>query len=121
MGGSLLYLPTNNAAFYNGQTYRNFLRALPSKLACDVLIWAFVRWVSLESNYNNKNMVCVDLDEGSFINTPEGDDDKNMVLGDDKGELLHDMEDETIVWYGCKMKFYAFRDIVAGEEIRASY
>ena len=46
--GSLLYISTNNAAFFTGQAYRNFLRALPPKLACDVLIWAFVRWVSLD-------------------------------------------------------------------------
>ena len=128
---SLLYLSTNNAAFYNGQTFRNFLKALPTKLACDVQIWAFVRWVSLETNFNGKHMICVDLDEGSFVNSADENVamQYNMALGNNDGKLYIDMDTDTVenaeeqreLWYGCKMKFYASRDIVAGEEIRASY
>lgn len=121
--GSLLYISTNNGAFLNGQTYRNFLKALPRNLACDVMIWAFVRWVSLESEYNDAHMVCVDLDEGSFINAADSSKLYNMALGNDAGKLLDDMdeEEELELWYGCKMKFYAYKDIKAGEEIQASY
>lgn len=121
--GSLVYISTNNAAFYNGQTFRNFIRDLPPKLACDVHIWAFVRWVSLESGDNDKHMACVDLDEGSFINSSDGEPNRNLALGDDEGELIYEKseEDGMSLWYGCKMKFYATRDIVAGEEIRADY
>ena len=122
--GSLLYLSTNNGAFYEGQTFRNFLKALPSNLACDILIWAFVRWVSLESWVNDKHMVCVDLDEGSFINSAnDRDDDYNMALGNDEGKFYFDCTDEEKewLWEGCKMKFFASRDIKAGEEIRADY
>eukprot|EP00536_Pseudo-nitzschia_multiseries_P017395 jgi/Psemu1/224841/e_gw1.1530.7.1 len=121
--GSLLYLSTNNAAFFNGQTYRNFLKALPAKLACDVSIWAFVRWVSLESAYNDHHMVCVDLDEGSFINSADRDDDYNMALGNDEGVFYQDgtEEQQEELWFGCKMKFWASRDIRVGEEIRADY
>ena len=125
--GSLLYLSTNTAVFYNGQTYRNFLKALPKKLACDVQIWAYVRWVSLETAENYKHMICVDLDEGSFVNS--ADVVENMSLGNDDGKLFSDMDDDTDeneaekqeLWYGCKMKFYASRDIAAGEEILADY
>jgi len=121
--GSLLYLSTNNAAFHHGQMYRNFLRALPDKLACDVQIWAFVRWVSLESEENEKHMVCVDLDEGSFVNSADETDDYNMALGTDDGVFYSDgnEEQQQSLWYGCKMKFFAYRDIRAGEEIRAAY
>jgi hypothetical protein len=123
--GSLLYISTNNAAFHNGQTFRNFLKALPAKLACDVQIWAFVRWVSLETAHNAKHMVCVDLDEGSFVNSADVVKDYNMALGNDDGKMYLDMdeneEEQQELWYGCKMKFYASRDIAAGEEIRAYY
>jgi hypothetical protein len=121
--GSLLYVSTNNAAFFNGQTYRNFINALPPKLACDVTIWAFVRWVSLETEENDVHMVCVDLDEGSFVNSSDDDSQYNMALGNDKGTLYQEAaeEEERELWYGCKMKFWASRDIKAGEEIRASY
>mmetsp|Transcript_18401 Transcript_18401/g.51310 ORF Transcript_18401/g.51310 Transcript_18401/m.51310 type:complete len:319 (-) Transcript_18401:469-1425(-) len=120
---ALLYISTNNGAFYNGQTYRNFLRALPANLACDVSIWAFVRWVSLDTEWNYKHMVCVDLDEGSFVNSANSDDDYNMALGNDEGTFYWDgtEEEQQQLWFGCKMKFWASRDIRAGEEIRAEY
>ena len=121
--GSLLYLSTNNGAFFHGKNYRNFLKALPSKLACDVQIWAFVRWVSLETEFNDKHMACVDLDEGSFVNTAEDMETYNMALGNDEGVMYGEgtEEEEEELWYGCKMKFYAYRDIKAGGEILASY
>jgi len=121
--GSLLYTSANNGAFLNGQTYRNFLKALPSPLACDVMIWAFVRWVSLESEENDAHMACVDLDEGSFVNSASEEEQFNMALGNDEGKLYADCteEEQWELWPGCKMKFYAARDIKAGEEIRASY
>eukprot|EP00534_Pseudo-nitzschia_fraudulenta_P004561 CAMPEP_0201118870 /NCGR_PEP_ID=MMETSP0850-20130426/3065_1 /ASSEMBLY_ACC=CAM_ASM_000622 /TAXON_ID=183588 /ORGANISM="Pseudo-nitzschia fraudulenta, Strain WWA7" /LENGTH=344 /DNA_ID=CAMNT_0047384339 /DNA_START=328 /DNA_END=1362 /DNA_ORIENTATION=+ len=121
--GRLLYISTNNGAFYEGQVFRNFLRALPPKLACDVMIWSFVRWVSLETETNEKHMVCVDLDEGSFVNSADVTDEYNMALGNNEGTLYHDGTDEEKeqLWWGCKMKFYASRDIEAGEEIRAEY
>lgn len=121
--GSLLYISTNNAAFHNGQTYRNFIKALPTKLACDVMIWAFVRWVSLETEHDDKHMVCVDLDEGSFVNSADSTDSFNMALGNDSGALYGDLspDDQSDLWHGCKMKFYAAREIKAGEEILAAY
>lgn len=121
--GSLLYLSTNNAAFHSGQLFRNFLKALPSTLACDVLIWSFVRWVSLETDFNGKHMVCTDLDEGSFVNSANVDGEYNFALGNDQGVLYMDAteDEQRELWYGCKMKFWASRDIKAGEEIRAAY
>lgn len=106
--GDLMYVSTNNAQFHTAQEYRAFLRSLPVDLACDILIWAFPRVVSAERK--DEFIACVDLDEGSFVNsanrrTPEC----NMELGTETG------------LYGCDLKFYARRDIREGEEIRADY
>mmetsp|Transcript_15519 Transcript_15519/g.39084 ORF Transcript_15519/g.39084 Transcript_15519/m.39084 type:complete len:351 (-) Transcript_15519:168-1220(-) len=121
--GSLLYTSENNAAFMNGQTFRNYLKALPRELACDVMIWSFVRWVDMESEFNDKHMACVDLDEGSFVNTVNDESDYNMALGDDDGNFYNSLpqEQQWDLWPGCKMKFYAAQGIKAGEEILAEY
>jgi len=121
--GSLLYVSANTGIFYNGPTFRTFIRALPTNMACDVMIWSYVRWVSLESDYNDAHMVCVDLDEGSFVNSVETEGAQNMALGNDEGKLYIDcdFEEQRLLWPGCKMKFFASRDILAGEAIEASY
>ena len=134
--GALLYVSTNTATFYEGQTFRNFLHALPRKLACDVMIWSYVRLVSAESYQHDgigQHMVCTDLDEGSFVNTADSMDDYNMALGNADGtvisgtahyqQLMVETQNKVAetLWYGCDMKFYALRDIPEGEELRAEY
>jgi len=117
--GDLIYVSTNNAQFHTADQYRNFLRKLPIDLACDVIIWAFSRMKSAEKE--DEYIACVDLDEGSFVNSaPYRFHQCNMELGTETG-LLEEGEDETTTWYGCDMKFYAKRDIAANEEIRADY
>ena len=116
--GDLIYISTNNAQFHAAQDYRNYLRSLPVALACDVLIWAFSRMLSAETELH---IACVDLDEGSFINTaPVSSLECNMELGTETG-LLKEGDDETSTHYGCDLKFYAKRDIQENEEIRADY
>jgi hypothetical protein len=117
--GDLIYISTNNAQFQTAQEYRNFLKRLPEDLACDVLIWAFSRMVSAEKE--EEFIACVDLDEGSFVNSAHySQTECNMELGTKDG-LLKEDEDETVTWYGCDLKFYAMRNIKADEEIRADY
>ena len=117
--GDLIYESTNNAQFQTGEEYRTFLSKLPTDLACDVIIWAFSRMVSAEKE--DEFIACVDLDEGSFVNSsPAWHRQCNMELGTETG-LLKEGDDETKTWYGCNMKFYAKRDIAANEEIRAYY
>jgi len=117
--GDLIYVSTNNAKFQTADEYRNFLRKLPADLACDVIIWAFSRMVSPEKE--DEFIACVDLDEGSFINSAHYHlRECNMEIGSETG-LLKEGDDETTTWYGCDMKFYAKRDIAANEEIRADY
>lgn len=115
--GQLIWKAVNTAEFTKAQDYRDFLRKLPQNLACDVLIWAYVRMISRKQQRTFK--VCADLDEGSFVNHSNHPQMANMELG--IGRLLRDDEDEEITWYGCDLEFYANRDIAAGEEIRANY
>lgn len=118
--GDLIYVSTNNAQFHTAQEYRNFLRGLPVDLACDVIIWAFSRMVSEEKE--DEFIACVDLDEGSFVNTAHHSSPRcNMELGTEHGLLKEGEDNDKLTWYGCDMKFYASRDIAANEEIRADY
>jgi len=141
--GSLLYISKNTATFYQGQTFRNFLHALPNQLACDVMIWSYARLVSYDTYYDDQPyMICTDLDEGSFVNSANDKEDLNVALGNEQGVLLvsnyddYDTDNENEndnaneasppeeqekLWYGCEMKFYASRDIRQGEEIRVDY
>lgn len=121
--GDLVYISTNNAQFRREEEYLTFLRKLPKDYACDVLIWAFSRMVSAEKMEEGKDgyMACVDLDEGSFINSAKWHSPEcNMELGTENG-LLEEGDDERVTWYGCNLRFYANRDIAANEEIRADY
>jgi hypothetical protein len=118
--GSLIWQSDNTAIFEDPQDYRNFIRKLPQPLACDVLIWAYSRMISEERD--DEFYACVDLDEGSFINSG-GPSKRNMALGLDDGPMPHDVgeEVEKQSWYGCKLKFYALKDIPPGAEIMADY
>lgn len=120
--GDLVYISTNNAQFRTAQEYRNFLQGLPRDLACDVIIWAFCRMLSEERE--DEFLVCVDLDEGSFVNSAPRRRfpfKVNIELGTGYGLLEKGVDDERVTWYGCDLKFYANRNIHANEEIRADY
>jgi hypothetical protein len=121
--GALVWNAKNTAMFHDAQDYRDFLRALPKQLACDVIVWAYVRMVSPpaeEDDYDTAEyMACVDLDEGSFINHALRRPKLNLAVGTD--HLLRPDEDKRLAWYGCDNKFYASRDIIAGEELRFNY
>ena len=66
-------------------------------------------------------IACVDLDEGSFVNSAHHSKlECNMELGTKDG-LLKEDDDEKVTWYGCDLRFFAIRDIKADEEIRADY
>lgn len=122
--GSLIWQSDNTAIFDEPQDYRNFIRALPRELSCDVLIWAYSRMIS--EDRDDEFYVCVDLDEGSFINSVfDRPSLLNMAVGLDDGPMPDGADtDEGIQklsWYGCKLKFYATKDIQVGEQIMADY
>lgn len=107
--GTLVWTTKNTARFSSGKDYRTFLKALPSYLACDVLHWAYTRY-----DTHRRPLVCVDLCEGSFVNS--GDDPEEINIGFLPGE-----HERNSRWSGCDMQFYALRDIQIGEEMRGDY
>ena len=121
--GSLIWQSTNTAIFDDPQDYRTFIRSLPPALACDVLIWAYSRMVS--EDRPDEFYACVDLDEGSFINSIYDEPGLlNMAIGLDDGPIPHGAKEDIQKqnWYGCSgLKFYALKDIPPGTEIIADY
>mmetsp|Transcript_23356 Transcript_23356/g.55371 ORF Transcript_23356/g.55371 Transcript_23356/m.55371 type:complete len:349 (+) Transcript_23356:165-1211(+) len=121
--GSLIWQSTNTAIFDDPQDYRTFILSLPPPLACDVLIWAYSRMIS--DDRPEEFYACVDLDEGSFINSIYDEPSLlNMAIGLDDGPMPDDAKEdiEKQTWYGCsELKFYALKDIPPGTEIIADY
>lgn len=57
-------------------------------------------------------LLSVDLDEGALCNSINDDEDHNMGC---------DEEAAALVQGGCKMNYFAVKDIKAGEELLCSY
>jgi hypothetical protein len=93
-----------NAKFQTGNDFRRFLAALPTYLACDVLMWAYVA----ESSGSLK--IAVDLDEGSFLNSYET---PNTAVDIKDGQTKKDINGGFL--------YHAISDIYAGEEIMIDY
>jgi len=96
------------ACFYEGDSFRKFLASLPTSLACDVLMWAYVE----DFGYDEGELLCCDLDKASLMNTKEKGEDANVgcvreVASKYKG--------------GCADNIFALRTIRAGEEILCDY
>lgn len=97
--GTLVWESTYTAHFDTGDEFRAFGRALPTPLACDVLMWAFPRYSDSEA------IVCVGLDQGSLMGICDEEEECNLHLAP--------AEDHSSS--GCHMELYASRDIAAGE------
>jgi hypothetical protein len=102
-GTIILDSEVQNARFQSGNDFRRFLAALPTDLACDVLMWAYV------AEFGGSLKIAVDLDEGSFLNSY---DTPNTALDMKDGETKKNIID---------FFYYAISDIDPGEEIRISY
>lgn len=119
--GTMVWRSFLTARFESGTDYQRFLHALPPPLACDVLMWAYTRLeqqtpttptTSVDHPPNDIRVVaCVDLDPGSFVNGCDVDQECNL-------ELWQPQSPRTT---GCRLEFYAARDIEAGEELRIDY
>lgn len=131
--GTIIWKPLNTAQFETGNEFRTFLRSLPPKFACDVLIWAYTIKVSsspsssVASDNNNNNIssnnsssrttagqryyICVDLDPGTLFNTASDPSEENVV------EISDDPSSNTAAAATSCLgdTIYASRDIVAGE------
>jgi len=113
---TLIWNTKQTARFQDGELYREFIFALETGFACDVLQWAYVQDLGddkEEDNYDDEEYsdlhISVDLDEGCFCN-----DGEEPNLGCDR-EAAEEFPG------GCKSNYFALRDIEAGEELICSY
>eukprot|EP00934_Nitzschia_sp_Nitz4_P004041 Nitzschia sp. Nitz4//scaffold98_size77359//67469//68326//NITZ4_005559-RA/size77359-processed-gene-0.24-mRNA-1//1//CDS//3329560790//4031//frame0 len=103
--GTLVWKSAKTARFHTGEDFRYFLHALPTHLACDVLMWAYTRL-----DAEGEALACVDLDPGSLMNGCDEDYECNLVAGKGINRFS-----------GCKLELVASRDIPAGEELMLDY
>jgi hypothetical protein len=109
--GTLVWKPLNTAQFSTGMEFRLFLKYLPKKFACDVLIWSYAVKVSSVASDNSSTVdvynVFVDLDSGALFNTASYPSERNLEVRD----VVCDQDD-----IGCKNDaIYTTRDIAPGE------
>lgn len=107
--GALMYHFGRTAQFQDGRDYRRFIMELPVDVACDVLQWAYVQYISVD-NDDDGLRIMVDLDEGAFCNDGWGGK-TNFGYLDDKRQPINN---------GVR-PLYAKRKILAGEEILCNY
>ncbi|CAJ1945093.1 unnamed protein product [Cylindrotheca closterium] len=103
--GTLVWTSEHTAAFETGIQYRQFLRALPDFMVCDLLIWCYTA-----KDISDVHYIGCDLDEGSLFNTY--DDRAEYNIGGLKGTKVDFKANELV---------YALRDITAGEELVTAY
>lgn len=106
----LVWSGVNTVCLETGTEYREYLASIPYNLACDIFEWAYS---------TAEDGICVDLDEGSFINhssSKESHPHEYMtvnetpnVAGDNDGERK------------TSDNIYATRDIHPGDEILIDY
>jgi hypothetical protein len=77
--GTKLWRSTQCATFSRERDFLAFLRKLPPRLQCDVLLWAYP--------YDNK--AYLDLDVGSFINHSDLENEINMDCDGYSTRLIH--------------------------------
>jgi hypothetical protein len=108
--GKLVYSTTKQTArFHNAHHYRTFLTSIPEDLTCDVLMWAYVQDLAMDGE-EEKLVISLDMDDGSLCND-----------GDSMANIGCDSEAAEFVQYGCKLNYFALRDIEAGEELECMY
>ena len=120
--GELIWTATRQSArFKDGASYKEFLTSIPIDLACDVIQWAYVQ--SFDKN-EVQNMgfgdqieeeifllICVDLDEGSFMNGSR-EDPPNVGLVNEAGSKFP---------AGWRQSYLALHNIDVGEEFVVDY
>uniref|UniRef100_A0A7R9ZK76 SET domain-containing protein n=1 Tax=Craspedostauros australis TaxID=1486917 RepID=A0A7R9ZK76_9STRA len=106
--GTKVWEGAYEACFSTGRKFRFFLSVLPDYVACDVMDWAYT--LDME--------VCVDLDEGSLINSATFGDFEWLSMGDDV------MAQNIATWFDNATESYyqvAIRDIEAGDQLVTKY
>lgn len=118
--GQKVWSTSMTARFTSGNDYRAFLAEIPADLACDVIQWAYVQSLPSIDEDTERAFISVDLDEGSFVNScgdeggSDDDEDTEANLGCHQEAAQHEEG-------GCKLNYFATRDIEVGEEILLDY
>ena len=118
------------AYFSSGEQYRRFLLSIPPDLACDALQWCYCEMVDrdqikrrLRNETENANdvetgrkslAIACDLDEGSFVNMGDTEDDSNIGC-------TVEFREQYLNGQPCAGNLYALRDILAGEQLLVDY
>ena len=105
--GQLIWTERESAVFTSGDQFRQFLLALPTHMACDVLNWAYSAWD------NGTVVIQCDLDDCSFMNSGSSRNESKAYTE----EFTHLKANVGIADYGN----YALRDIQAGEQLLVDY
>jgi hypothetical protein len=101
------------ATFDSGLDYKKFLGSISDDDACDVLQYAYVVILGDDAENQDNARICVDLDNGSIMNSVDFDHDTV-----DAG-CLPEWNDRFRG--GCDLNLYALRDIKKGDEILMDY
>jgi hypothetical protein len=113
--GELIWAGTRQTALFdNAEEYKKFLAFIPTDLACDQLVRGLAYVIRDDDDDDQANWrIAVGLDDSAFANT---------ILYDheipDAG-CLPEWEDRYLG--GCKLNFFAMRDIKKGQEIFVDY
>lgn len=133
----------HTARFQSGQLYRQFLSSIPMDVACDVLQWAYVQDLGGgspdETEPSTSRWISVDLNEGSYMNTVDRQDDEDSDDDEDStgnrpnvgcpASYFADQasKDKSLntspLWssWDCRIHYVALRDIRVGEELLVQY
>lgn len=105
--GTLVWKSTYTARFPSVALFRQFLRYIPVEVACDMILSAYIRYEESEEYF----AICADLDPGTYTGFAGVKGGKaNMGLGRPGSE-------DDFLYTGCRMEFYATRNIDVGEEL----
>ena len=121
--GELIWITTQEARFYSGEMYLQFLASVPDDLVCDVMQLTYIQETdaSLLERYPDlysDMMIAVDLDEGGLVNADWETQGKSQNIG-----FYHNLDDadEEGPWYGSTQHYVALSEIQAGEELLSNY
>jgi hypothetical protein len=101
-----------SARFFDGDSYRQFVAAIPVDLACDIMRFSYVQ--DFGPPHSPELAICTDLDEGALIND-------QMYVWDMEANVGCMLRQSYKHPGGCKENFFALRDINAGEELVVNY
>mmetsp|Transcript_7058 Transcript_7058/g.10304 ORF Transcript_7058/g.10304 Transcript_7058/m.10304 type:complete len:237 (-) Transcript_7058:35-745(-) len=105
--GTQIWEEYHHAEFRSEKRFRKFMKKLPYALQCEILLWAYPQ---------GRKRASVDLDEGSFINHSNDEEERNFA---NSGRASRDIQagEELLMDYGS---FIAYNQNKWFDEIRSA-